>query len=340
MFTGPARSINEKEFCEEYRRADKKFNDSPNYSTAESLLRLNSEDYMAYYILRSTLTIMNHSSQISLTEEIIDRNPSSYCAWMHRMYLMKRVDLMSGSGDTVQSSDISFLHKVLQTDNRNIHAWTYISAVYRFSRKIVKNEISKSISNYSAYFAAIENGMYESIEESDLKNIIFTDPDISSPWVFIRMKEEVRRMNGKNAYVKKYSNRLNIFLKVPGRTKVKIVYNGKTVVYTADFKKSFSIYFNKKEEFEFGAIESIKIKTKTMEDVEINLKKEVPVETPAVVDAILEKYPTVQGYITKLFFTADEEKREVIIKTAVKLEPKREQIFSDLREGFSIYGCM
>ncbi|KAI5160883.1 hypothetical protein NEAUS03_1376 [Nematocida ausubeli] len=335
MFSGPVKYIDEEKFCEEYEKADKKLNESEDYDSAINLIRLNSEEYKAFGILRQQISSINYSEQISLTQEIIRSNPNSFCAWQHRMHLLLRTDSLGKSVFTAGTSDLEFIHSVLQTNPRNFHLWVYISLIYRYSEDIIHEQLSKCISNYSAYFGLIETQAFEKISETEMKNIIFTDPEISSPFVFIRMMEISKRLNRNNAFLMVYPGKMDIYLGVSNKTRVYLECNEKTTEYLADFKKIITINLSK--EMKFEDISSFIIKTKGQRPVKIDLKNEYIPEVPAYINEFLSKYESVNALMTKLLFTISDTERRSVIESLLKLDPHRNQMYLELKQGYKIF---
>ncbi|KAH9386779.1 uncharacterized protein NEMAJ01_1675 [Nematocida major] len=336
MFIRSTTHIDEHAFCEAYKKADEEFLKKESYDSAMEILRMNSEEYKAYGVLENGLMPANQREQLYLTQEIIENNPNSWHAWRYRMYLMKRLDLLSKDGDSIYDMDIQFVHKVLSADNRNIYAWIHISTVYRYSPRIIEDELSKSISNYSAYFASVENGTYRSIKQEDIKNIVFTDPGISSPWVFVRIAETARRFAGQNSFLKQFDTRMEVHLRVPGRTRVVVHCKDKVTKYTADFKKVVAIPFEA-DGFSFADISRIEIKTKGQQTVDISLDSPLAMRPPKFVSEFLGKNPTVESLLTKLHFTTEESARVSVLKELQKMDPKRKHMYMDLKEGFTVF---
>ncbi|KAI5129840.1 hypothetical protein NEPAR04_1901 [Nematocida parisii] len=238
--------------------------------------------------------------------------------------------------DGIDSKNIQFIKKVLHANNRNLHAWMHISELYNYSDRIIENEISKCISNYSAYFATIQNNTYMNIEHDDLKNIVYTDPEISSPWVFIRMVEVCKRFNRMNSYVIAFDDRIEIILKTPCKTKVYLEYGGKVVEYSVDLKKVFPIYFSENG-FGFNDITSFVIKTKNYPSIKIDVKKPYTPDTPKFIDEFISKHSNVNSLVTKLYFVFDESERSKIVSKILGIDPNKQQMYLEMKRGFTVY---
>ncbi|KAI5167625.1 hypothetical protein NEIRO02_2120, partial [Nematocida sp. AWRm79] len=238
--------------------------------------------------------------------------------------------------DGIDSKNIQFIKKVLHANNRNLHAWMHISELYNYSDRIIENEISKCISNYSAYFATIQNNTYMNIEHDDLKNIVYTDPEIASPWVFIRMVEVCKRFNRMNSYVIAFDDRIEIILKNPCKTKVYLEYGGRPVEYSVDLKKTFPIYFSENG-FAFNDITSFVIKTKNYPSVKIDLKKPYTPDTPKFIDEFISKHSNVNSLVTKLYFVFDESERSKIVSKIIGIDPNKQQMYLGMKRGFTVY---
>lgn len=335
MFMYQPRNIDEDAFCREYKEKEKKYLDNPNYETAVDLIRISPEEYSAFLTLRSTLTSSNYLDQLNLTSYVINKSPNSYTAWEYRKYLMTQNKIL-GKVEGAYLEDTYFLNSVLEVDSRNMHAWMHIAVVHRYPLNTTQNGISKSVSNYSAYFGSIQNGGYSQIQNTEIEGIVFADPEISSPWVFIRMKEVLNRLNGKNAYVRKYRDRLSVVLRNPGRTRLLVQCRDSTVQYSVEYKKEFSLYWER-EKYAFDEIQSISVRTAGQKEVKIDLAEEYSSSPPEFIDRFIKEYPTVEAYITKLSFHLDSTVREETVRELVKIDPKRSQMYLEMKEEYSIY---
>lgn len=317
--------LEEKEFCKKYKELEKSFRKHYSYKLAVEILQLNSEEYKAVKILKKNVAKINFNEQLQLTEKILDRNIHSFLIWQYRMYLIREYGLK-------KEDDIKFIKKILKVDNRNSMCWVYICKIYDYFPEVANSAISESISNYSAYFSFFKCQDFSVLKA--LKNIIFTDPEISSPWVFLRLVENNRRFNSNNYYLKVFSTRIQIYLENIEEIVVYITQKGKVLEYSAEFKRIITIEF--KEEYAFSDISRLEIKNKK-KSVTFQLKVRFTPEIPEYIDEFIKAHPTVESYITKLYFTYDQLEREEIIKKLLEMDKKRKQMYLEMKESFEIY---
>jgi geranylgeranyl transferase type-2 subunit alpha len=148
------------------------------------------------------------AGQLAASAAGIARNPKSYPAWAHRVWIVGTFAAARDSGAVDLLSEISLCAKLLAADERNFHCWQYrrwvsdrharlggdageasASAEIVFTREL----ITKNFSNYSAWHARAS--LFErapvSAEslaaELDLvRRAVFTEPDDQSPWFYRR----------------------------------------------------------------------------------------------------------------------------------------------------------
>jgi geranylgeranyl transferase type-2 subunit alpha len=149
--------------------------------------------------------------ELQLTVAALKRNPKSYCAWSHRLWLLdERV--------ADAAAELELCAAFLSKDARNFHCWDYRAAVRRRlgAAATVEDElaftlakINESFSNYSAWHyrsvavaqilarpsaagdaaaaaAAAERARLLDAEFDSVKQAFFTDPRDQSAWLYHR----------------------------------------------------------------------------------------------------------------------------------------------------------
>jgi geranylgeranyl transferase type-2 subunit alpha len=147
--------------------------------------------------------------ELALSTNAIEKNPKSYCAWYHRVWLSKRYEVNI-------IDEVNLCNKFLDFDQRNFHCWNYrrylidvakISAVDEFTYSASK--ISQNFSNYSAFhhrsvflkviLANDSTGGSDIFPEElrVIENAVFTEPDDQSAWwYYFHIIELITTANG------------------------------------------------------------------------------------------------------------------------------------------------
>lgn len=213
----------EGEYCSRYVEAQKKLKKEKTREAAVNILKMNPEEYMAASIIKKDLGKDTIHQQLDLTAELLSINPKSYNAWGLRRHLAHRLaqDLEEEQRKEAKKKEKQMIQHLLDADPRNTHCWAYLNAVYKYPAEIAQKAISKDPSNYSAFHALIVSLEHRNITAEDMKEVI--RPNISSPWMFWRQKEEEKRYNGAAAYVKAYANRLSLIFRRPVPASVCVV---------------------------------------------------------------------------------------------------------------------
>lgn len=128
--------------------------------------------------------------ELNVSSDAIKKNPKSYCAWHHRLWVWSKVDIDI-------SKELELCDRFLTMDQRNFHCWNYRRAIIRLGKIDHLSEISFSMKkieeNFSNYSAFHHRSVYIKDTVCDLAvglqeelgivhNAIFTEPDDQSAW--------------------------------------------------------------------------------------------------------------------------------------------------------------
>ena len=130
--------------------------------------------------------------ELSLSSHAIQRNPKSYPAWHHRLWVGSKV-----VGGIDYDEELRLCDKFLSVDQRNFHCWNYRREVVKLGNISPNDEmefsmkkIGENFSNYSAfhhrsvYLRSCEGDVNDILEKelSIVHDAIFTEPDDQSAW--------------------------------------------------------------------------------------------------------------------------------------------------------------
>lgn len=163
----------------------------------DKMIVMNPDFYSLWNFRREIINKVYESFDDNLTErelnissDAIKKNPKSYCAWHHRLWVWSKVEC-----DV--SKELSLCDKLLAADQRNFHCWNYRRSIVRLCKVEPEHEISFSMKkieeNFSNYSAFHHRSVYIKDKVCDLKegldlelglvhNAIFTEPDDQSAW--------------------------------------------------------------------------------------------------------------------------------------------------------------
>lgn len=141
--------------------------------------------------------------ELHTTAEAIRRNPKSYGAWHHRLWVVDHFEVD-------YKNELALCKEFLKADQRNFHCWNYRREVHKRSGQQSSVEIdysvekiSENFSNYSAFHhrsiylkdlisldsAKANEEEYKAkvtAELSIVENAIFTEPDDQSAWWYLQ----------------------------------------------------------------------------------------------------------------------------------------------------------
>lgn len=132
----------------------------------------------------------SRDKELTLTAECIRKNPKSYGAWHHRLWIIQRFEVDF-------EKELELCKDFLKLDQRNFHCWNYRRSIVNIGCLSSQNEFSfseskilENFSNYSAfhhrssYITHIDKPISEvlSFELQIVENAIFTEPDDQSAW--------------------------------------------------------------------------------------------------------------------------------------------------------------
>ena len=130
--------------------------------------------------------------ELTLSSQAIQKNPKSYPAWHHRLWVGSKV-----VGGIDYTEEIQLCDKFLSVDQRNFHCWNYRREIVKLGNISVDDEmkfsmkkISENFSNYSAfhhrsvYLRNCQGDLNDILEKelSIVHDAIFTEPDDQSAW--------------------------------------------------------------------------------------------------------------------------------------------------------------
>ena len=130
------------------------------------------------------------SKELFISSEGIKKNPKSYCAWHHRLWVASVYSINF-------KEEIGLCDLFLNLDQRNFHCWNYRRAIVKLGNLSIDDELNFSIKkieeNFSNYSALHHRSVYlkDSVEDvfdlldtelEIIHNAIFTEPDDQSPW--------------------------------------------------------------------------------------------------------------------------------------------------------------
>ena len=130
--------------------------------------------------------------ELILSSQAIQKNPKSYPAWHHRLWVGSKV-----AGGIDYKEEIRLCDKFLSVDQRNFHCWNYRREVVKLGNISANDEmefsmkkIGENFSNYSAfhhrsvYLRTCEGDVNDILEKelSIVHDAIFTEPDDQSAW--------------------------------------------------------------------------------------------------------------------------------------------------------------
>ncbi|VDP14348.1 unnamed protein product [Soboliphyme baturini] len=154
-------------------------------------------------------------AEMSLTEVGLAKNPKSYSAWHHRVWMIT----VAGVKDDCET-ELRHCEKALEMDDRNFHCWDYRRFICRFGQRsaaeelaFIDKKVSENFSNYSAWHSRSallpvvhpplkttedEDGLSNGEETKNLpvdvatfeqelnfvQNAFFTDPEDQSSWFY------------------------------------------------------------------------------------------------------------------------------------------------------------
>lgn len=128
--------------------------------------------------------------ELQISADGIRRNPKSYGAWHHRLWVADRFVMDF-------ESELQLCKDFLRADQRNFHCWNYRRAIHQRSSISPISEfdystekIQENFSNYSAFhhrscFLKNSSMDIETLIEHEcsvVENAIFTEPDDQSAW--------------------------------------------------------------------------------------------------------------------------------------------------------------
>ncbi|KAK9675222.1 Protein prenyltransferase alpha subunit repeat [Popillia japonica] len=130
-------------------------------------------------------------NEIKLTEQCLLDNPKSYSSWHHRYWILQRHPKPNWQ------QEFSLITKYLTFDDRNFHCWDYRRLIINKIGISLCNELNFSterlninFSNYSSwhYRSTLRKLDSECLEEELelVQNAVFTDPNDSSAWFYLR----------------------------------------------------------------------------------------------------------------------------------------------------------
>ena len=130
--------------------------------------------------------------ELTLSSLAIQKNPKSYPAWQHRLWVGSKV-----VGGIDYNEEIRLCDKFLSVDQRNFHCWNYRREVVKLGNISSEDEmefsmkkIGENFSNYSAfhhrsvYLKDCDGDINDRLEKelSIVHDAIFTEPDDQSAW--------------------------------------------------------------------------------------------------------------------------------------------------------------
>lgn len=133
--------------------------------------------------------------ELSLTAECIKKNPKSYGAWHHRLWMITHFE-----HSTIKELELCSLF--LSSDQRNFHCWSYRRQIVTLAGAATTphseylystQKINENFSNYSAFhhrsvyikLLPSSSAAYRALLQTELavvENAIYTEPDDQSAW--------------------------------------------------------------------------------------------------------------------------------------------------------------
>ncbi|KAI5186874.1 hypothetical protein NEHOM01_1763 [Nematocida homosporus] len=323
--------IDEKVFCRGYRKRLKSFLSTPNYETAVALLHFNPEEYKAFSVLKGLLGPGTAQSQFSLTTELLRKNPRASATWTHRRFVWQMGNQESWTDDS------QFILEILDYDPRNSLCWAYVQSTRGCTAEFASKMINKSLSNYSAFNMLTQINGEDNLPPETLKDFVFTDPEISSPWTFCLAKSEKERYANSAVYLRVYTEHLLFCLIKP----VKFIATIETktnlpIQYTANYKKQVPIPLT---DFTFNDITQIKIQLHGFPNISVLLNQPYVPTPPDFLSDFLKKEPHSQpALLLKLHYDSGQAKAETI-KRLISQDKPHELLYSSLAPDYTIYNC-
>ncbi|KAG5876455.1 hypothetical protein JTB14_032688 [Gonioctena quinquepunctata] len=130
-------------------------------------------------------------NEIGLTEQCLISNPKSYGAWHHRYWVLIHHPKPNWE------KEFTLCTKYLTMDDRNFHCWDYrrliinkIGITLTDELQFSTDRLNINFSNYSSWhyrstLRKLEEGSV-GFELSLVQNAVFTDPEDSSAWFYLR----------------------------------------------------------------------------------------------------------------------------------------------------------
>jgi len=174
-----------------------------------SLIAINPDFYSLWNYRRESVIRMIQANpeekksiceeEMKLAESALRKNPKSYYAWHHRLWVIAK-------GTTNLKTEIGLCSKYLGYDSRNFHCWNYRRYVMMVGKVPLGEElhfssskIDENFSNYSAWHhrSFIIPKLLDSAGKDNIRNLIdeefsllqqafFTDPGDQSAWLYHR----------------------------------------------------------------------------------------------------------------------------------------------------------
>jgi geranylgeranyl transferase type-2 subunit alpha len=144
-------------------------------------------------VIPASLGAAIRDQELLLSADGIRKNPKSYGAWHHRLWIIERFECDF-------DKELELCKEFLRADQRNFHCWNYrrfvaaIACVDNASEfQFSEDKIYENFSNYSAfhhrsvYLSTLGIPLKDSIpsELSIIENAIFTEPDDQSAWWYL-----------------------------------------------------------------------------------------------------------------------------------------------------------
>jgi geranylgeranyl transferase type-2 subunit alpha len=140
------------------------------------------------------------TKELSLSTTAIKKNPKSYGAWYHRIWILQRYNTVANIDQEMQ-----LCNQFLDADQRNFHCWNYrrhlIDTFHRpidSEYKYTTQKLSENFSNYSSYHHRsvylpryLSSFTFSSLTDLTdildtefqlIESAIFTEPDDQSAW--------------------------------------------------------------------------------------------------------------------------------------------------------------
>ncbi|OAG29618.1 hypothetical protein NEDG_00751 [Nematocida displodere] len=351
---GEHRSESEKEFCHQYKQTRKEFVKKPTEELAAKLLRINSEECLAYDFLKETLELATFKKQLSLSEELLTRHPKTYTGWYHRRFIMgmpgapleerpkpkpkpEPENEKQPHEPSPKEKDLSFVASLLGKDSRNYFCWTYVNKVHGSPKDFCAKQLAQSPHNYSAYHSLFQAGTYQELKDRDVEEMGGAGQDTLGLWLFWQSKEELQRFNQTNVYAKVFADRISFIFREATTARIAISLKeagSKALEYQEDYKKTATLFFSQ-EKFQFSEIESITIQMKKATE-EINLAQEYTPTQPEFLTKALKtaKHPAA---LFLLLNYLDQKGKKHVITELMNIDPQRKGMYLEMQEYFLVF---